>query len=277
MIDQNYLLKIEDTYKEMGFGIQWHMMSKYIIMQTLGKDWYEKKCSLHNHRDAPFNQNLDDDLQALDYHLTIVRLGHMLFLMRNYQGFEGLMEDLSNRNIEPVFFELRAAALFVQNNYPIQFIRPIGVKGEDYDLETVIDGQRVAIEVKTRRSGPIKNANSLKNALKRAKEQISRKRPGIICIVITDEYETLESTHHVKKEIDDKLRAFLYGTKRVNDIIVFWYKWTSNPPVCKTMVTEYRNYYARNTIEREYLIERVPEMVLKSGVQNGFPSFMSKV
>ncbi|PRY65563.1 hypothetical protein B0H98_10287 [Vreelandella songnenensis] len=192
MINLTYLGKIEDAFKKRGYGYQWHVMSGYIIEQTLGLDWYRKNGALGGRRAPPFDQSMKEEVLALDNYLNFFRLGHMLFLLRDTPGFEQLLADLSRREFEPVFFELHAAALLVQNGYPIQFIRPTGVKGEDYDLRANVDGQLVAVEVKARRAGPIKHSRSMRNALKKAKEQLPRTSPGVICIAISTEYDAEE-------------------------------------------------------------------------------------
>lgn len=275
-MDLDYLKRIEDAFKKRGHGLQWHMMSGYIIVQNLGLDWYQKNCALGGQRVAPFDQNQEEDVLALDYHINLVRLGHMLFLLRDVPGFEHLLADMARRDFEPVFFELHAAALLVQNGYSIQFVRPTGVKGQDYDLEADIDGHCVAVEVKTRRAGPINNTRALKNALSDAKKQLSRTKPGVICVAVTTEYGSVKGAQHNEKEVERTLYDFLSGTKRVNGIIVFWHRWSGNPPVCMTMMKEYRNYNARNHLGREWLINPASSMFPTGGVQNGFPSFMSE-
>lgn len=275
-MDIDYLRRLEHDFKNRGYGFQWYVMAGYIIEQTLGLDWYRQNCAPEGHRTAPFDQSLEEDALALDYHLNFVRLGHMLFLLKDTPGLEHLLVDLSHRKFEPVFFELHVAALLTQNGHPIQFIRPTGVKGEDYDLEADVDGQLVAIEVKARRAGPIKDSRSLKNALKKAKEQLPRTSPGAICIAIATEYETAEATHHIEEEIEAIVYDFLCGTKRVNGVLVFWQRWVGNPPVCMTMVKEYRNHNARNHLGRDWLVNPVASGPVADGVQNGFPSFMSE-
>ncbi|MGR6738693.1 hypothetical protein [Pseudomonas chlororaphis] len=273
-MDIDYLRRLEHASKKHGYGLQWYIMAGYIIEQTLGVDWYQQNCALESQRTAPFDQSLEKDVLVLDYHLNFVRLGHMLFLLKDTPGFEQLLTGLSCREFEPVFFELHAAALLVQNGYPIQFIRPTGVKGEDYDLAVDIDGQRVAVEVKARRAGPIKDSRSLKNALKKAKEQLPRTSPGIICIAISTEYEVAEAARHIEEEIEATLYHFLSGTKRVNGVLVFWHRWVGNPPVCMTMVKEHRNHNARNYLGRNWVVNPAIGMPAANGVQNGFPSFM---
>lgn len=276
VIDLDYLGKIEEAFKQRGHGHQWFMMSRYIIEQTLGLDWYRKNCALEGRRVPPFDQSMEKEVLALDYYLNFVRLGHMLFLLRDTAGFEQLLADLSRRELEPVFFELYAAALLVQNGYPIQFIRPTGVKGEDYDLRANVDGQLVAVEVKARRAGPIKHSGSLKNALKKAKEQLPRTSPGVICIAITTEYDAEEEGRHVEEDIEAILYEFLSKTERVNGVFVFWHRWAGDPLLCMTIVKEYRNHNARNHLCREWLINPAAGVPAADGVQNGFPSFMSK-
>lgn len=275
-MDLDYLRQIEEAVAKRGYGLQWHVMAGYIIAQTLGLDWYQRNCATGSHRPAPFNQNLAEDVLALEYHLNVVRLGHMLFLLRHSPGFDHLVAELSGRDFEPVFFELHAAALLVQNGYTIKFIERTGIKGEDYDLEAEVDGTSVAVEVKARRRGPIHTCSALKNALKKAKDQLAREKPGVICVAISSEYKAKEKGHHAEGKIKKTIEVFLNSTKRVNGVLVFWHRWLGDPAKCQTIVTEYRNHYARNRLERDWLIRPVLGLPDEFGVQNGFPSFMTE-
>lgn len=256
-----------------SYGIQWHSIAEYIIAETLGDDWLEKNISINSRRVAPFNQELDEEACFLDYHLNCVRLGHMLFLLKDSPGFDNLLADAATRDFEPVFFEMYAASLLVKNGYPVRFVCPTGVRGEDYDLQAEIDGKLVAIEVKARRGGMIENTTTLRNTLRKAKKQLPADTASIICIALSTEYKDSDSRKHAKGEIENAIADFLRGTKQINGVLAFWNAWEGEPLQCTTQVTEYRNHEARNYLECPWLIasQKTP---VAAKVQNSFPSFM---
>lgn len=267
------LNEIRHAHAHLGYGVQWHMMAEQIIKVTLGADWYSKNCAQNSKRIEPFDQDLNDDEMALEYHLNIVRLAHMIFLLRNSSGFEPLLLRLKSRDFEPVFFELHAASLLHQNGYAVNFISESGVKGCDYDFEVTVDGISVAVEVKARRAHPIRDCNTLLNALKTARKQVPSDKPTLICVALATEHFVDKSGHHSESEIEATLQAFLRSTSRVNGIIVFWHRWVGVPLRSETITKEYRNFDARNNLSRRWLIQPV-KLSTRKDIQNGFPSFM---
>lgn len=256
-----------------SYGIQWHIIAQYIIAEALGSEWLEKNVSASARRAAPFNQEIDEATYAIEYHLRCVRLGHMLFLLKDSPGFGNLLADAKTRDFEPVFFEMYAASLLASNGYSVRFVCSTGVKGQDYDLQAEVDGQLVAVEVKTRRGGLIEDTTTLKNTLRKAKKQLPTDTPSIICIALSTEYKDSDSGQHTKGEIENAIADFLHGTKQINGVFAFWNTWEGEPLQCTTQVTEYRNHEARNYLGRPWLIapQKTP---VAAKIQNSFPSFM---
>jgi hypothetical protein len=197
----------------------------------------------------------------------------MLFLLKNSQGFDHMLVDAATRDFEPVFFELYAASLLVSNGYPVSFVHPTGLKGQDYDLQAKIGEQLVAIEVKTRRGGLIENTITLRNTLRKAKKQLPADIPSIICIALSPEYKDSDSGHHAKGEIEKAIVDFLRGTQQINGVLAFWNTWEGEPLKCTTLVTEYKNHEARNNFWHDWLIAP-QDTPVAARIQNGFPSFM---
>jgi len=272
-MDFNNLATLRSEIKSLSYGIQWHIIAEYIIAEALSNEWLEKNISINSRRAAPFDQELDEAASILDFHMSCVRLGHMLYLLKDSPGFDNLLADAATRDFEPVFFEMHAASLLVSNGYPVTFVRPTGVKGQDYDLQAEIDGHSVAVEVKARRGGLIENTTMLKNTLRKAKKQLPANTPSIICIALSTEYKDADSRQHAKGEINNAIYDFLRGTKQINVVIAFWNTWEGEPLKCTTLATEYRNHEARNYLGRPWLIapQKTPVAAV---IQNNFPSFM---
>ena len=272
--DPDMISFLRDRYAVEGYGMQWHVISHYIIDITLGENWFDSHCRLGENRLAPFAQDTSTDSGAAEFHLTVVRLAHMLFLLRRAPGYDDFTSSLMTRDFEPVFFELHAASLLFQNSCLVQFVKPTGIKGRDYDLQLSIEENPVAVEVKSRRAGPITNRKKLKNALLEARKQLPTDIPGIICVAIASEFRTSPEFAHAESEVEVALTEFLRSTKRVNRVLVFWHRFEEEPVRSKTMVKEWKNLNARLQLDREWLIADVDELPIQEAVQNGFPSFM---
>lgn len=274
--DTTIIAQLKSDLAHVGYGAQWHVISLYIIEQALGANWSAKYCDMNTLRLAPFHQALTSEVGAADFHLNVVRLGHMLFQLRDVSGYEDLLVDQRNRDFEPVFFELHAASLLLQSGCQISFVKPTGVKGRDYDLLISIDGIPAAVEVKCRRRGVVTNGRTLMNALKRAKDQLPTDLPGIICIAIGTEYRSALGSVHAEQEIENTLDAFLSSTGRVNKILVFWHRFENTPLHVRTIVKEWKNELARNQLPTRWLVPEVNSLSPCKELQHGFPSFMQR-
>ncbi len=262
---------LRDKLRNENYGIQWQLISEYLIEEALGTAWMEKNLSLDAPRTAPLNQKLDQFARDLDHHMTCTRLGHMLYLLKDSPGFDKLLADAATRDFEPVFFEMYAAALLKENGYPVRFVSPTGQKGQDYDLQVEVGGTLAAVEVKTRRNGLVKDVTTLSNTLKKAKKQLPDDIPSIICIALSTEY--LDSGRHAEEEIEKVIDAFLRGTKQISGVLAFWNSWQGNPLQCLTPLKEYRNSDARTHLCHSWLIS--PKVASGAqATQNGFPSFL---
>lgn len=278
-IDQNIISFLRDRCAGDGhsYGMQWHVISQYIIDMTLGEEWFDSHCQLGKIRTAPFDQDISTDYGAAEFHLNVVRLAHMLFQLRNAQGYDEFVSSLMTRDFESVFFELHAASLLFQNSCDVQFVKNSGIKGQDYDLQLLVEKKPVAVEVKSRRAAPITDRKKLKNALSEARKQLPTDIPGIICISISAEFHLSPEFSHAELEIEAALSDFMKSTKRVNRVLVFWHRFEGKPIHSKTLVKEWRNFNSRHEIDREWIISSVNETPIQGSLQNGFPSFMQLV
>ncbi|MFM0649803.1 hypothetical protein PQR14_36270 [Paraburkholderia bryophila] len=275
IFDISIIKKLKVDLEEKNFGMQWHIIANYIIDMAFGEEWFDLYCDHLSPRLAPFSQDISTKQGVAEYHLNVVRLAHMLFLLRHEEGYIEFISSLKTRDFAPVFFELHAASLLFQNGYRINFVSPTGIKGKDYDLTIEVDSDRIAVEVKSRRSGPINNAKKLSNALQEARKQLPTDMPGIIAIAIDSEYEGVASAKHAEDEVESALVSFLKSTQRVNRVLVFWHRFEGEPVYSKTMVKEWVSTRSRHPIGRDWLIQHISTIPTPTAIQQGFPSFMS--
>lgn len=251
-------------------------LAEIVVLEALGPDWFER--FLHYLSERKDLQVLPLDLADHERAISQMRIGHLIYLLQFCDGFVDRIEDIRNAEIEASFFELSLAAIFVQNGYKLRFVKPSGRKQEDYDFDVSVDHKWIAVEAKTRRNGPIENASTIRNALKKARSQLPIDRPGVIGISIASEYDGCRLGKHSIHTIEQEIHEFLHKTSRVNKVIVFYHIWSGQPPVCRTIFHEIgkcvlcKSIPARESIERKYLISNVSELEQK-GTVTVFPSF----
>lgn len=249
---------LEETKQEFassGYVMQWYAMSMEIILTTLGSDWWKKNC-LTNSIDPDEFLSLSDDSEDNRYRQQdrIIRLGHMLYALKDCHGYEPFISSLRTRDLSPAFFELVIANSLKNNNFLIEFVKTKGIKGEDYDLLAHLNGTPISVEVKTRRDGIILGENVLKNTLKKAQKQLPSSGPGIIFVSIPNEW-TIE--RNAGEVIENCIDGFFRNTGRVNYTVLLWHQ-LINLEIGKASVSfirQYNNPNPRNQIVLGKIIE----------------------
>lgn len=259
-----------------GISIPIFELATIVVLEAFGPEWHER-----------FSRYLEEraDLRALsgdvadrERAICWIRIAHMIHALQKCDGFAEWIDGMRNHEVEAAFFELGLATLMVQNGYELRFVKPTGVKGQDYDFDVRIGDQWIAVEAKTRRRGPIKDAATIRNALNKARSQLAVDRPGVIGIALASEYENQALDGHVLHVIQDAIHAFLEKTTRVSKVVVFWHHWQGQPPACRTMVHEVgkciecRSLPSSQWIDRRFLIDDAEALALRAG-RVPFPSF----
>jgi hypothetical protein len=270
----------EALFIEQGVEIPVFQLADIIVLEALGLEWFDRFTRyLAERKDL---QGLPGDLADRERAVSRLRMGHMIYLLQSCDGFVDRIEEFrSQPEVEAPFFELSLASLFVQNGYTIRFVKPSGRKQEDYDFDVLVDEEWIAVEAKTRRNGPLKDASTIRNALKKARLQLPVDRPGVIGIAIASEYEGHTSGEHAIQAIEQEIHKFLHKTSRVNKVIILRHTWEGLPLACRTNVNEIgkcvhcKSTPARKWMDRQFLISDVSELKRRGG-ETAFPSFAPK-
>lgn len=279
LVTQQTLDCWDSFFKEKGVDVPIIQLADIVVLETLGLDWFDRfERYLGDRRDL---RELPSELADRERAVSRVRIGHMIYLLQSCEGFVDRIEEFRTAEIEASFFELNMASLFVQNGYTVRFVKPSGRKQEDYDFDVLVDHEWIAVEVKTRRNGPLRDANTIRNALKKARSQLPIDRPGVIGISIASEYEGHNLGEHAIQLMEQEIHDFLHKTSRVNKVIVLRHTWQGDPPACRTNVNEVgkcvdcKSIPARKWIDRHFLISDVAELE-QQGAACAFPSFAPK-
>jgi hypothetical protein len=255
-------------------------LAEIVVLESLGLEWFDRFTNyLARRKDL---QDLPSDLANLERTISMVRIGHAIYLLQSCEGFVDRIDDFSTEpDVEASFFELNLASLFVANGHTVRFVKPTGRKEQDYDLDVLVGSEWVAVEAKTRRDGPLKDAKTIRNALKKARSQLPVDRPGVVGIWIASEFDGRSLGEHAIQAIEQEIHDFLHRTSRVNKVVVLRHTWEGDPPSCRTNVIEIgkcshcRSLDARKWLDQKHLIYDVTELTQR-GMKTAFPSYAPK-
>jgi len=237
--------------------MQWYAMAMEVILTTLGPDWWKKNCTSNAVKPDEFLAVPDDSAQsAYNHQDRIIKLGHMLYALRDCNGFDSFISALVTRDVAPAFFELWVANALRQNEYTIEFVDPLGEKGTDYDLRCDRNTIRLNIEAKSRRAGMLVSENSLRNALKKARTQLPASGPNVIFISIPAEWTTQANA---ESKITSCIQTFFHNSARVNYVVLMWHGWLqlAERMASLTFIRQYDNPNARAPVALETVIKPV--------------------
>lgn len=156
-----------------------------VVKHYMGVEWLERHTSPFVNKPGHFRLNVTDgseELSAISGQ-KIVDLGELLLNLQHVEGFDSCIRRLRDGDLEPTLAELAVAGMIYVNDWAFRFIEPKGVKGSDYDYEiTLLDGLTVCADAKCKIETTALSANTVLNALKKARAQLPQDRPGIVLI-----------------------------------------------------------------------------------------------
>src|ERR1700682_4748550 len=124
--------QLEETKKQFaasGYVMQWYAMAMEVILTTLGPEWWKKNCLSTSPKADEFLAITDDSEESGYSHQDrIVKLGHMLYELKDQKGYEAFITSLRTRDLAPTFFELWVANALNQNGFTVEFVEAKGQK-----------------------------------------------------------------------------------------------------------------------------------------------------
>lgn len=269
--------KLEETKQEFassGYVVQWHAMAMEVILTTLGPDWWTRNCTIGAIKPDEFLERRDDSEDSTyNYQDRIVKLGHMLYALKDCKGYEVFITSLKTRDLAPSFFELWVANILQQNGFDIQFVATSGKKGEDYDLTAERDNICLSVEAKSRRDGAVLRSPTMRNTLEKARKQLPSSGPGVIFISIPNEW-TMKAEN--ENTIGTDIKTFFRSTARVNYIMLIWHRWISleTGRTSASLVQQYDNPTPRSPIALGKLVKPLEAPITLDPEKQGYkPSF----
>lgn len=123
--------KTKNHFVSGGYILQWYAMASEVILTTMGPDWWKKHCCQNLAIPGGYLKTEDKTEDGrYDHQDLVIKLGHMLYALRHRRGYDYFVESLKLRDLQPAFFELRAAILLQNSGFNLEFVQESGAKGE---------------------------------------------------------------------------------------------------------------------------------------------------
>jgi len=274
VLTRDEIERTKQHFASQGYVAQWHAMAMEVILTTLGDVWWKKNCISGAIKPDEFLAFAGDSEDArYSYQDRIVKLGHMLYALKECAGYDAFILALKTRDLAPAFFELWVANVLYNNSYSVEFVVARGSKGEDYDLTARKHGVTLSVEAKSRRGGITLGETNLLHTLEKARKQLPSLGPGVIFISIPNEWTMKIGTEAiVNKSID----SFFNRSARVNYVVLIWHQWNMahGARVSTSYFREYENAASRTPVKLRPIISPVElPSTLISLPQSFTPSF----
>ena len=269
--------QLEETkrqFEDSGYVVQWYAMAMEVILTTLGPDWWKENCLLHSKSPDKFLQTgSQEDPSRYEHQDRVIKLGDMLYSLKDCEGFNIFTESLKRRDLGPAFFELWVANILKESDYSIEFVKEVGKKGQDYDLISKKNESIAFIEAKSRRDQVIFNEKTLLHALERARTQLPKFGPGVIFVEVADTwYKPPENQTIISETIQ---YFFKNKTQRVNNIVLVWHEWLKINPgrasITLFNIFTHANPFTKLKVPLE--IRKITNPIIRIDQQEFKPSF----
>lgn len=195
----------------------------------LGKAWIKR--NLLTERPDDFMVPRSEDPNNRDFvraSSRIVILAECLLSMQQTDGIVDRVDDLKKKDLEGCISELQGAMLLRAASIPFRFRREIGhkrdkIKGGDFDVVAMVNGQQVNCEMKAKCEGTRPNRLALKRRLNDAKGQLPKDEPNIVFIRIPEDWMMGDARQEVVCGIEGHFR----DSRRVTSVVIHWEEWAT--------------------------------------------------
>ncbi|MCZ8117871.1 MAG: hypothetical protein O9295_07350 [Microcystis sp. LE18-22.4A] len=186
-------------------------LAQSVIINTLGRYFWAKECTTFGHRQDFFANKSD---------VRIIHLAHMLWSLKDQEGFAEFLRNKDTNNFESTYYELTAAYWFLKSSKSVRLVVESGVKGADFDIEVkeFFLYNSLNVEVKAKQID-FTTEQQIINKFKKTRSQLPQDGNGVIfCKVNLSGLLT-------QKELIQAAQIFLKSTKRIAFIVYCWDSW----------------------------------------------------
>jgi hypothetical protein len=152
-------------------------------------------------------------------HSGAIHLAHMLWLLRDCEGFSDFLDRNRDLDLESAYYELFAARMLLKASSAVKFVRPVSQRGRDFDLlayDFLGRYHEFSVEVKARRKA-LASARSMRSFLAKHRSQLPQSGPGGLFCKLEGVADG-PPADHTFAEVSHWLR----GTGRVDYVFLCW-------------------------------------------------------
>lgn len=187
-------------------------LSLAILRHFFGDAWFEKHIG-DGGTGGHLRLNWNDPTELEGQSYRILDLAEILFNLQNVIGFDDCIQRMCEGAIEATYAELDLGRLLYQAGVEFEFVKPRGVKGNDYDIEIKFDGQTtVCADAKCKIESTNYSENGVLNSLQYARTQFPKDRPSIIFVKMPSRWIKDQGVGTALINLANK---FLRGTGRI--------------------------------------------------------------
>jgi hypothetical protein len=224
-----------DLGRTMPCGLR-QMSAAYLLANHLvGNDWVQRNLTI----DSPssfLTKGIPGSLDRLYFEHRLVALGEILFNLQQVEGFTGRAASLRTSTLETAIGELEGACVLLRSGIPFRFVQPSGIAGSDFDVEAIVGATTVACEMKSKLESTTSTAESVKNTLDRAREQLPQTSPGLVFLRLPYTWLTNDQ---FRDAIVPGIEAALRSSRRISGVVAHWEEWRPLKPEGAFSVTRF--------------------------------------
>ena len=213
---KEFLSRPIERLEERSYGAAFRILRHY-----LGAPWVERKVLIRGDFD-PFLLNEPDEESESRYthQRRVITLADAIFGLRTSAGHDLMVRRLRERDVRPCYFEATTAAQFIDDGFSVAITNEVGVRGEDFDFSAMRGSQNIAVEVTAKEEGQL-TVQTIRNTLNGKRAQLPKDRPGILVIVIPDEW-TQNATVSEPVLTNATGQFLARDTRRINVVAYVW-------------------------------------------------------
>jgi hypothetical protein len=198
-------------------------MAVSVIRHFFGQPW----CEAHIIQDAAHSRPAG--FMRLDFTpgfagerktSRVLDFAETLFNLQHIDGFDDRVNQMRAGDVEATFAEFDFGRFLYLHDVAFKFVKPIGVKGRDYDCSIeYADGREVCADAKCRLEDTEARAETIRNSLVRARtHNLPADKPGVIFVKVP---QTWFEQDDIRTGIRPVVESFLRNTGRIVSVVVY--------------------------------------------------------
>jgi hypothetical protein len=188
-------------------------LSLAVVQHFFGMQWANDHIE-DNGKPGYIRLNWRDRTEAQKQSFRIVDLGEILFNLQHLDGFDDCIQKMREGDIEGTYAELDFGRMLYQSSVDFRFVKPLGKRRDDYDIEiTMSDGTVVCADAKCKIETTDFSEATVLNSLRDARSQFPPDRPSIVFMKLPPHW--LNARNNMKLILTEVAGRFLRNTGRI--------------------------------------------------------------